>query len=241
MAAFAIPLAIAGINALGGLFGGNKSTSQSTTTTTPNFTPQQQSMINMLTGQYSSAIKNAPAWNQAYQTSGVQNFLNNSINANSNANSALSSRGIDRTTAGAQTVADTGYQEGNQIANFLAQAPIAEQTNLNTLLNQASSFNASLPVGTTSSSNTTSTGNAPISPVAGFLGGGAQGLSAALGQQNAATILGNILKGLPTNNTPTTSAPSSSSSSSSSTGSGVDPALTGGSSTGASDNWWEQS
>ena len=39
----------------------------------------------MLTKQYSGAINNAPAWNTAYQTSGVQNLLNNSINANQNA------------------------------------------------------------------------------------------------------------------------------------------------------------
>lgn len=195
MGGFILPAA-AGLSALAGIFGGSKSTSQSTTTTNPNFTPQEQALINLLNGQYTGLINNAPAWNKAYETTGTQNIANSANNAVQAANDALAQRGISRTTSGAQSVANTGYQEGQNLSNFLNQAPIVEQNQLSTNLGNAASFEASLPIGTTGTSNTTGTGNQPINPLAGFITGGSQGLAAALGQQSATTSLGNILKNL---------------------------------------------
>lgn len=199
MAGFILP-AITGLSALAGVFGGSKSTSQSTTTTNPNFTPQEQALISLLNGNYTSLINGAPQWNKAYETTGTQNITNAAIQASQAANDALAARGISRTTAGAGAVANTSYQEGQNLSNFLNQAPIVEQNQLSTNLGNAASFEASLPVGTTSNSNTTGTGSQPINPVSGFITGGSQGLAAALGQQSAATSLGNILKNLGLNN-----------------------------------------
>lgn len=200
MASIASGLILGGLSALGGLFGGNKSTQDSTTTSTPNFSPSQLALINQVLSQYGSLIKNTPVFNKAYELGGVQNFLKNSINANDAASSILSARGINRTTAGAKAIADTGYQEGSNIASFLANAPIAEQQNTTDLLGKAGGFTTAIPTGSTSTSHTTGTGNAPLSPVAGFLSGGAQGLAATLGQQTAIKNLANVLKNIPVNN-----------------------------------------
>lgn len=225
MASYIAPLLLGGLSALGGLFGGTKSTSDSSTTTNPNFSPQQQALLDAVTRGYSNTLNNIPAFNQAYETGGVRNYLKNSINANAAAENTLNARGIDRTTAGAQAIGNTGYQEGNNIADFLTQAPIVEQQNQTDLLSKAGAFGTSIPTGTTSTSHTTATGNTPISPVAGLITGGSQGLAAALGQQTAATNLQNILKQLPTNT-------GSSSGSSPSYSTIVSPSGSSG------DNWW---
>lgn len=235
MSSIASALILGGLSGLGGIFSSKKTTSDSSTTTNPNFSPQQQQLIDLITKGYGSAVADTPRFNQAYETGGVRNYLTNSINANNAANSVLSARGINRTTAGAHAVADTGYQEGNNIASFLANAPIAEQQNTTDLLSKAGGFTTSLPTGSTSTSHTTSVGNAPINPVAGFLGGGAQGLAAVLGQQNAATNLANILKSLPS----TSISPSTTVNNNPPFGTSVtDPNNILGGGNGTKDNWW---
>lgn len=193
MGAFVAPI-VAGLGAITGLFGGNKSTSNSTTTTTPNFTPAQQQLIASLMQGYQGSISGLPAWNKAYETTGTQNILRGSVQSAQAAQDALAARGISRTTAGAQAINDQSQNEGLNLSNFLNNAPIVEQQNLLNTLGGASGFEASLPVGSTSSSNTTATGNAPVSPVAGFLGGGATTLAGLLGQQSASANLAKVLK-----------------------------------------------
>ncbi len=231
MGSFAAPLILGALSGLGGIFSSKKTTSDSSTTTTPNFSPQQQQLIDLITKGYASNIGNTPQFNQAYEQGGVRNFLANAVRSNQAATNILNARGINRTTAGAQTIADTGYQEGNQTANFLSQAPIAEQQNLTDLLSKAGGFTTSLPTGSTSNAHTTSIGNAPVNPVAGFLSGGAQGLAAVYGQQTAANNLAAILKSIPTN-TGNGDWTSSTGAAPGSGGGGVDPGL------GTKSNWW---
>lgn len=194
-----------GLSAIGGLFGGQKSTQDSTTTTSPNYDPASLALKNFLLSNYQGAVNNIPNFNKAYETSGVKNIFDSTGSAAQQAQDILSSRGIDRTTAGAGSLVDTSQQRGKQVSNFLNQAPIQEQSNLLSTLGGAGSFLASLPVGSTSTSHTTGTGGAPLSPVAGALSGGAQGLAAALGQQTASNNLANILKTLGGGASPTQS------------------------------------
>lgn len=199
MSSFVAPI-VAGLSALGGLFSAKKSTSNtsSTSTTTPNYDPASLALKNFLLSNYTGAVNNVPNWNKSYETSGLQNLVNSSTQAAQSANDALAARGISRTTAGAQAVGDESYQQGKQISSFLNNAPVVEQQNLLSTLGGAGSFLSSLPVGSTTSgtSSTTGTSNAPTSPLAGLISGGAQGYAGILGQQSAINSLGNILKSL---------------------------------------------
>lgn len=199
MANFAIPLAMAGLSALGGLFGTKKQTSDTTSnsTTTPNYDSQSLYLKNQLLGNYSDILKNLPQWNSAYETGGLKNIAAAAQNSGQAAQDILAQRGIARTTAGAGSLVDQSQQQGRNVSSFLTNAPIVENTNALNTYGGAGSFLASLPVGTTTSgsSHTVGTGG-PTSPIAGLLGGGVQGLAGVLGQQSANNSLASILKNL---------------------------------------------
>lgn len=199
MATFAVPLILSALGGLGGLFGKSKQVSDTTSdsSTTPNYDPASLALKNFLLQSYQQNVQGLPQFNKAYETSGIQNILNSSQQASQAANDALASRGIARTTAGAQAIGDQSYQQGRSISSFLNNAPIVEQANTREALGGAGSFLSSLPVGSTThgTSHTVGTGG-PSSPVAGFLGGAAQGAAGSLGQYYANNSLANILKSL---------------------------------------------
>lgn len=196
MGAFVAPI-IAGLGALTGLFGGPQAFSNTTnSTTTPNLTGPQSDLINSLFSNYQGQINNVPAWNQAYVNNGTNNILKNALASAQNANDITSQRGIARTTAGAQALNDQSQQQGSQLSTFLNQAPIAEQSNLTSLLNNAGSFAATVPTGSSTSSTSSGYGNAPANPIGGAVTGGATALAGILGQQSAQSSLNSILKGL---------------------------------------------
>jgi hypothetical protein len=193
------PLALTGLSALAGLFGSKKqtSTTNSDSTTTPEYDPQTLALKNLLTNQYSSTINTLPAWNTSYETGGLKSIVDSSANAAQAARDALAARGIARTTAGANSVADQSYQQGKNISSFLTNAPIVEDTHRDTELGGAAGFLSSLPIATHTVGNSTTEGTAgPTSPLAGFASGGAEGLAGWLGQYTAQKNLGNILKSL---------------------------------------------
>lgn len=208
MGSFVAPI-VAALSGISGLFGKSKQTSDTTSssTTTPQYDPAAASLRNFLLSQFQGNVSSLPEWNRSYETGGLQNLVNSSVNSAQAAQDALSARGISRTTAGAQAVGDQSFQQGRQISSFLNNAPIVEQAQKDSRLAGAGSFLASLPVGssTTGTSHTTGTGG-PSSPLAGFVQGGAQGLAGILGQQYASNSLGNILKSLGLNSNGTGSA-----------------------------------
>lgn len=195
MAGFVAPI-VAGLGALTGLFQGNSFSNNTTSSSNPTFTPGESSLRDFLLNSYQNQIANAPNFNQAYETSGASNILQNALRSTQNANDVLASRGIARTTAGGQALNDQSQQQGVQLANFLNQAPIVEQQNLTGLEQGAGGFLSSLPIGTTSTSNSSGYGNAPVSPLAGIVGGGSTALAGILGQLNSQQSLQKILASL---------------------------------------------
>lgn len=193
MASAAIMTGLSLLSGLGGAFGKQKQVSDTTNTTTPNYDPASLAFKNFLLQKFTDLSAGQPAWNKAYEASGLQNILRSAQVSGTAANDILAARGLNRTTAGANSIMDQSQQQGRSVSGFLNQAPIVEQQqNLNNL-NAGGSFLSSLPVGSTNISHTVGTGG-PSSPVTGFIGGGAQGLAAALGQKTANDSFAKILK-----------------------------------------------
>lgn len=197
MGGFVMPI-IAGLSGLAGAFGKSKQVSDTTSnsTTTPNYDPATLAFKNHLMDIFSNNLNSLPTQDQ-FKTAGVKNIQDQSDNAQAGLQDILAAHGLSRTTAGGTSTFDTSYKQGQGISNFLTNAPFNYQTAIAPSLSGASSFLSSLPLGTTTSgsSHTVGTGG-PTSPIAGAITGGASGLAGLLGQQQAQTSLGNILKAL---------------------------------------------
>lgn len=187
--------ALAGLSSLGGLFGKQKSTTDSTTTSTPTYDPTNQAFRDQLIKAFESNISSNNGFDKAYTDSGIQNIQRNAQTGFNSLGDVLSSRGIGRTTAGANVAAQGSYNAGNQLSQFLNNAPLVLDQRRQQILGAAGGYQSSLPVGSTQVAHSTTVGG-PSSPGAGFVQGGAQGLAGWLGQLSAQSSLGNILKSI---------------------------------------------
>lgn len=202
MGGFIAPI-ITGLSGLAGAFAGQKSssdtTSNSTSSSTPNYDPNTLAFKNYLMNLYKSNLSNLPTQDQ-FETAGTKNIQQGADDAQGGLGDILAARGLARTTSGGSSAFDTSYKQGQTLSNFKTNVPFNYNAAIQPSLTNAASFLSSLPIGTTSTtsgtSHTTGIGGEPISPLAGFITGSASGLAGVLGQQQAQTSLGNILKSL---------------------------------------------
>lgn len=194
--------ALTGLGALGSLFGPKKSTSTTNynSTSTPNLLPQDQLLMDNLTKKYGDLINGAGSgeFERAYTTGGLKNINTASQRSQQAIMDMLTARGLGRTTAGGVTAGEASMNGANQTANFLNSVPLIMDQRLQAILQQAGGYEASIPKGSTVSGSQTFTGvgNAPTSPIAGLISGGAQGAATVLGQYNATQNFLNSLKNL---------------------------------------------
>lgn len=192
---------------LGGLFGGNKTSGTSTTnsTSTPVYGAGQQALLNQLLAAFqgSTSPTSLNQFGQSYTNQGLANIQQEAGQASQSLQDVLASRGLARTGAGAAITAGNQYSSGQNIANFLNQAPITLANYKNSLLSSAGGFLSSLPVGSTTSSTTNQTGTVgPISALAGGITGGVSTAAGLYSSQQAQQSLANILNSINAQQTP---------------------------------------
>lgn len=186
---------LTGVSALAGLFGGKKQQNATVDkTVNPVYDDKQLSMRNYLMDAFTNNLQNDQGFGDAYKTTGLSNIANTYARSSNAVGDILSSRGIGRTTAGANALTDTTYRAGGAISNFLNNLPIVLDQRRQGLLQNAGNFFSSLPTGshTTGYDNTSQTTGGGAS---GLIGGGASGLAAWLGALQAQNTLGKLLKG----------------------------------------------
>ena len=191
MAGFVLPI----LSGLAGLFGGgqqqkttqntssNTNQSQSTNQsafTNPNFSPLQQSLIQLFTqgaaDQYAQSTNLNPYAQQGLQT------INSQGNANRQTiNNVLAQRGLSYSPAAATALTQNTVNTGNQQNSFLEQIPLLQRQLQQSSLQQLMQAFGVIPTGTesggtsnsTGTSSTTGTGTSTTSgnPTAGALSG----------------------------------------------------------------------
>jgi hypothetical protein len=177
---------LTGLGALSGALNKNP-----VTTTTPQYDPTNQAFRDYLIsalGQQTNPANEATFGN-AYKLGGVLNFRNASMGTNNSLQTALAMRGLGRTTAGVNTVGDTGYRAGSSIADFLNQAVMNLANRHTQNLQSAADYQKSIPVGSrTVGTNPAGTG------FTGALQGGVSTAAGYLGQMSAQSNFTKALK-----------------------------------------------
>lgn len=198
MAGIAIPLAISGISALGGLFSnrpktttetsrGTTSTSGTTsevggTTTTPNLDPATADYLNLIRNRYIQSL-NQDVDLSGYEAGGVQN-INRASGLRSQAlNSILAARGLNYSPMGAAANAGLESARVSDVVGFQNQIPLLRNQLMQEKLNNAAAFFSRIPIGQTSTSDVTrnvtgtetregtTTGTQPGNMLGGLFGG----------------------------------------------------------------------
>lgn len=182
MAAFAAPLIGMGISALTGLFGNKKpqqTTTNTTSTSTPDLDPQEAFLKNLIGNGAINDYKNGAPDLSGYTANGLQNINKAGDMKSKIASNIVASRGLSFSPSSVQNLINPENDRLSQSTDFLNTIPLLkrqfEQQNLAQLMQ---SFSL-MPKGSTTTSNSTQTGN-PANPVAGTLSGAGQGLFAAL-------------------------------------------------------------
>lgn len=183
MAAAAIPLIISGISALSGLFGGRKKETTQTTdqTTTPQFSQQQNALMQALYGMFMGRTNDTEDWMSSYKSAGMEG-INTAAAARSRAiQNILRSRGLSRSPAAASaTGSDETFRIGQQ-SQFLNTLPqVQDQLQRQRLTDLLSYFSA---IPTASRTQGTGTTTQPSNMSGGFINGLGQGIAAGYGQQ----------------------------------------------------------
>lgn len=215
MAAFAVPLALSGISALAGLFGGKPK--QTTTTTNSNntsnssnsgysdSTPQLSDLQQLLSnvGGYGAINKlrtGSDGLIDSIKTQGLQAINQGSDIQKRMTDNILSSRGLQYSPYAAGALAAPESQRISQQSQLFEQLPQLKENldnqNLTNVLNQfkalptATSSNYGGSQQSNSSGTQTSTGTTPDQSVPGFLSGLGSSLAAPnAGGSNLASIL----------------------------------------------------
>lgn len=194
-AALAIGAALSGLSALAGLFPKKQvSTTNSTVSSNPNYDPQSAQFKDFLMSMFKGRIDNNEEFESGYKSSGLNNILDTTKRSSDSLGDILTSRGLSRTGAGASAAVDNSYRGAKDISSFLNSLPMLFDERRRDNLNAGAGFFSSLPVGTTTTTNSRTEGSAPTSPLGGAIIGGSSGLASYLGQISANNQLKNILK-----------------------------------------------
>jgi hypothetical protein len=183
--AAAIPLAISGISALGGLLANRGAKSKQDQTqnidqlTAPEYDPQTMYMRNFLMDQYLNRIRGDEDFFGGYATEGLNQINQGSNIASQNIENILASRGLGRTTAGASSAVQNQLNRLMQQNSFLNQIPLLRDQRAQSNLVGASGFFNQLPVA--SRRTGTTTGETDASTGGNMLGGGFSSLATMLG------------------------------------------------------------
>lgn len=187
---------LTGLSFLSGLFG-KKSHNEvdKTTTNTVNYDPKSAAFKDFLMNMYQGNLENDQGFGDAYKTNGLQSIYDQAGLASKNVDNSMTSRGLTRTTAGANSDVENSYRTGGSISRFLSNAPLVLDQRRQGLLNSAGGFFSSLPTGSTQ--HTTGYDDSGMGGgVAGGIQGGTSGLAGFLGQLSAQGALDKILKGM---------------------------------------------
>lgn len=187
-----------GLSAAAGAFGaqdkGSTSSSQqtsSTATSTPNLSPEQHALINMIikasTDQY-----NQDTDVSGYTANGLQNINNASNIQSKTVQNLLASRGLSYSPAAVTALANPQSQKLQQSSAFLNSVPqYQRQLKEQSLTDLMKSFGL-LPTAVTTTNNGTNTGTGQQiqagSPIAGALSGAGAGLYSS----GLSSVLGNL-------------------------------------------------
>lgn len=193
-----VGLALSGLSALQGLFSKPKpavSDTSSSSTTQPLYDAKSGFFKDYLMNLYGGRLRNNDEFESGYKTNGLFNLQDAARRSHDSVDSILTSRGLGRTGAGGNALADNSYKAGNSIASFLNGLPQIFDQRREQNLNDAGGFFSSLPTGSTTNSTSHTVGQ-PSGPsaISGLVGGGASGFATYLGQLAANQQLGNILK-----------------------------------------------
>lgn len=185
--------ALAGLSGLSGLIPKKQvSTTSTDQTTLPTYDPASLSFRDMLMRMFTENIKGDNTFGDNLRTEGLQNIGNTSNLAARSFGDILSSRGINRTTAGSSALGDVSYKSGRDISAFLNHLPLLLDQRKQDLLSGAGSFFSSLPTGSRVTGTSRTEGTVP-GGFSGLLQGGSEGLATYLGQLNAQKNLSKIL------------------------------------------------
>lgn len=198
MATAAIGLALTGLGALGGLFPRKQiSDTTSSSTTTPNYDPQNLALRNQLLDLYQKRTsgEGAAAFQNSYTMGGLSNLRRTAATNQQSVSDMLTARGIGRTTAGGSALADTSYRSGGDFASFLNNIPMIMDQRQAANLAAAGGYQASLPVGSTTSGSSHTVGSVS-GGIPGALYGGSSALGGYLGAISAQQAFANALKGV---------------------------------------------
>lgn len=187
MASIAIPLAISGISALGGLFGSRpKTTTESIdrtqthdSTMTPTRDFKSQSLQDLLINHYLDQLQSQDDYFSGYQNEGLSNINKSTDAASRSIQNILAARGIRGGAAGSAlaTPLVSGMQ---QKASFLNSIPQLRDQRNQSILQQTGSFLSSLPVGQTTHGTETTKGTSTTTGNGNMLAGGLSSLGTTL-------------------------------------------------------------
>lgn len=183
MAAFAIPLITAGLSAVSGLFGAKpkKTITDSTqdSSTNPNFSPLQNSLMQMFTSGAMSRYQKGTDLG-GYTAGGLRTINNHAGVQDLATRNILASRGLSYSPAAATSQIQNENSRLGQSSDFLNSIPLLQRQLQGQDLDSLIKAFASIPTGTTShgTAHSESTTPTPGGGIGGFIGGLGQGLLA---------------------------------------------------------------
>lgn len=177
--------ALTGLSALSGLIPHKQvSTTNTDQTTTPTYDPATATFRDKLLRLFSENLDGDQGFGAALKTGGLTNIRDTAGLADTNVGNLLTSRGINRTTAGGSALTDSNYRSAHDVSTYLNQLPIILDQRKQALLSGAGSFLSSLPTGSHTTGTSRTEGTVP-GGFAGAVQGGTQGLAGYLGQLSA--------------------------------------------------------
>lgn len=176
---FFIPALIAGMSALGGAAANRRQqqtqqTSQTSTTnqsSMPVYGETELDVRNNILRQLLGATEETPDFISGATAAGIQGINATDAARRRMQQALMTSRGLGRTTAGANYLAGGDQPRQSQIVNLLAQMPFQQEQIRSNRLGDLSRFFATLPVGTSQTGTTTSSGTGTQTTPGNMLGG----------------------------------------------------------------------
>jgi len=152
-----IPLAIAGVTALGSYLSGRdkkkqdtSETSESTSTTTPEYDPQLLGARNTLLQSYLDRMQGGQGWLKGYTGQGLRTINQAGDIRSKTMSNILAARGLSSSPVAANLLSGADNQRLEQQINFLNQVPILGREQEGEDMRGLASYIASLPKGTRS-------------------------------------------------------------------------------------------